>query len=243
MRVAFCAALVVLCACGSPDATPADCSQRVALANTPEFTGDCVDAQVDWQDARCLDATWHVPMCGAATVIDGGDFGAAHVALPTPITYTDDPPMSGSHRAQWPNWGEFGFLPKQRWLHALEHGGMAILYHPCAPEALIDALRSWAQNVPADEGGPFRWVMTPYPGLDSAFSLVTWKHRLKASCFDVATANLFVGAHYRKATEDGYSDGGYSCAWLGKSCGGAASGNDAGPSDGSMGGLAPRDTQ
>ena len=231
MRVMLSLWVACLCACTSPS-DPGACSQRVALANTPDFSGACAEAQVDWTDARCLDTSWSMPACGTTTVLDGGDFGASHIALPTPITYTDDPPMSGSHRAQWPNWGEFGFVPKQRWLHSLEHGGIAILYHPCASADLIDALRSWAQNMPADEGGPFRWVMTPYPGLDSAFSLVTWRHRLKGNCYDAAAMNAFSAAHYRKATEDAYIDGGYTCAWIGKDCGSSASPDAGATADG-----------
>ena len=219
--------VVVIQACATPSATPDDCSQRLALANTPDFTGACVDAQTDWRDARCLDSLWQMPACGTTTVIDGVDFGGQHVNPPTAITYTDDPPMSGPHRPQWPNWGEYGFLPKQRWLHSLEHGGVAILYHPCAPADLIDALRSWAQNTPNDEGGPFRWVMTPYPGLDSAFSLVTWRHRLKGNCFDPTAVSSFMTLHYRHAPEDAYIDGGYTCAWIGKSCGSSSTGADA----------------
>ena len=232
MRILPCAALLALAACTSPAATPGDCDQRIALANTPAWSGACVNAQVDWQDARCLDASWQMPACGTTTVLDGADVGAAHIPLPTPITYTEDPPMSGPHRAEWPNWGEYGFVPKQRWLHSMEHGGIVLLYHPCASLDLINALRSWAQNVPADAGGPLRWVMTPYPGLDSAFSLVTWRHRLKGNCFDASAADAFRIAHYRKAPEDEDIDGGYTCAWVGKSCGASNFGTDAGATGG-----------
>ena len=176
-------------------------------------------AEIDWADGTCRDATYTVGLCSDTTVIDGGEFGAAHIPLSQAITYTDDPPMSGPHRGEWPFWGEYGFLPKQRWLHSLEHGGLAILYNPCAPTALIDALRTWAQNTPPDVGGPFRWVMTPYPNLDTAFSLVTWKHRWKGNCFDPTLADHFRDAHYRKAPEDAFYDGTYACTWLGKYCG------------------------
>ena len=215
--------LAFLAACTSPAATPADCDQRIALANTPAFTGVCANAQVDWQDARCLDPAWQMPACGTTTVLDGAAVSADHIALPTVITYTEDPPMSGPHRAEWPNWGEYGFVPKQRWLHSMEHGGIVLLYHPCAPAELVNQLRTWAQNTPNDAGGPLRWILTPYPGLDSAFSLVTWRHRLKGNCFDTTAADAFRTQHYRKAPEDEDIDGGYVCTWLGKSCGAAAS--------------------
>lgn len=233
---------LVLPACTQATATPSGCDQRAALAAPPDWTGECTNAQIDWQDAQCLDGAWQLPACGTTTVLDGGAFGGQHIPLPIAITYTDDPPMSGPHRAEWPHWGEYGFVPKQRWLHSLEHGAMVVLYHPCAPTALIDALRTYAQNVPADAGGAFRWVLTPYPGLDSAFSMVTWQHRLKGNCLDTAAADAFRAAHYRKAPEDEAADGAYGCTWMGTNCEvSAGSGTDA--ADAKMGGLVPRDGQ
>ena len=185
-------AFLASCAEATATATPSGCDQRVALASTPDWSGACVNAQVDWADARCLDAAWQLPACGTTTLLDGADVGAQHIPLPTPITYTDDPPMSGPHRAEWPHWGEYGFVPKQRWLHSLEHGAVVMLYHPCAPIALIEALRSYAQNVPADAGGAFRWVLTPYPGLDSAYSLITWKHSGHETIISLIPASLKV---------------------------------------------------
>ena len=36
--------------------------------------------------------------------------------------------------------GKYEYLPPQRWLHNLEHGGIAFLYHPCAEQSVIDSL-------------------------------------------------------------------------------------------------------
>lgn len=226
---------VGLHACTDPVAPPAACEERLTLANTPAWTGTCANAQVDWEDARCLDSGWTLPACGTTTTFDGGFFGEQHIPLPMAITYVDSPPTSGPHRGEWPNWGEYGFLPKQRWLHALEHGGLVILYHPCVPASVVDALRSWAQSVPADATGPFRWLLTPYPNLDSAFALVTWQHRLSGNCFDEATASGFRQAHYRQAPEDEPADGGYSCTWMGRDCGKVSGSGTADVTVGSMG--------
>lgn len=226
LRILMLVTVLLLAACAETETpTAGACETRAALAQQPQWTGACVQAELDWADATCRDATYAVGLCTGATVIDGGEFGAAHIGLSQAITYTDDPPMSGPHRGEWGFWGEYGFLPSQRWLHNLEHGGLTILYNPCVPESLIDTLRTWAQNTPPDDGGPFRWVLTPYPNLDSAFSLVTWQHRLKANCFDAATANKFMADHYRKAPEDEPYDGSYACTWLGRSCGMAGGGS------------------
>ena len=66
-------------------------------------------------------------------------------------------------------------LPPQRWLHNLEHGGIAFLYHPCAEESVIDSLRNIACSMADDETGAFRWVLTPYPNLPSKISIVAWE--------------------------------------------------------------------
>ncbi len=230
-------------ACNETALPPANCDLQGALAAAPDWSGACAAAEADWADARCVDAAWQVPLCTAATVIDGADFGAQHIALPLAITYADNPPMSGPHRGDWPFWGEYAFLPKQFWLHGLEHGAIAILYNPCAPQDLVDTLRKWAQNEPPDDAGAFRWLLTPYPGLDSAFSLVAWKHRLKANCWDAAAAEQFRDAHYRKASEDVPFDGTFACTWAGKSCGVAGGASAASATDGmSMGGI-HRDAQ
>lgn len=78
---------------------------------------------------------------------------------------------SGPHRPAWPRFGEYTYLPPQRWLHALEvccivqmsllwevsfhkldhfvnisslifqHGGVVMLYHPCAHPLEVERLR------------------------------------------------------------------------------------------------------
>ncbi len=137
-----------------------------------------------------------------------------HVDLPFPITYTDVPPSSGTHRPVWGKWGEYVFLPEQRWLHNLEHGSIAFLYNPCAPQTVVDALRAVAKSQPADNSGPFRWVMTPYPGLPSAVALLSWGHIFEADCVDPTAMAAFIAAHYRKAPEDEASPGAYEELWL-----------------------------
>ncbi|MBI5609915.1 MAG: DUF3105 domain-containing protein, partial [Deltaproteobacteria bacterium] len=129
---------------------------------------------------------------------------------------SDLPPSSGSHRPMWGKWGEYSFLPQQRWLHNLEHGGLALLYHPCAPQATIDALRAFAKAQPDDDGGPFRWVMTPYPNLPTAVALVGWGHLYLAECANPADMKTFIPVGYRMAPEDEGFEGGYSELWIGK---------------------------
>merc|ERR1719507_243394 len=62
-----------------------------------------------------------------------------HVCVQHPIYYEYKntvehmvwPMSTGRHRERWPKWGEFEFLPEQRWLHGAEHGALVFLYNPC----------------------------------------------------------------------------------------------------------------
>lgn len=91
---------------------------------------------------------------------------------------------SGSHRPAWARYGEYKFLPKQRWLHNLEvniasiilkmfcylhyfstkynvfeffqHGSVVMLYHPCTHPVLVQRMRMVLK------GCLFRHIITPY---------------------------------------------------------------------------------
>lgn len=67
--------------------------------------------------------------------------------------------FSGTHRPLWPKYGEYKYVPKQRWLHNLEHGAIVMLYHPCADEREIAKLKRIIQKC------LFRHIITPYNGL------------------------------------------------------------------------------
>lgn len=45
-----------------------------------------------------------------------------HVCINETIKYEDAVPDSGPHRPQWPTYGEYSYIPAQRWVHSLEHG-------------------------------------------------------------------------------------------------------------------------
>lgn len=144
------------------------------------------------------------------------DHGGAHVAAPDPITWPESPPASGPHRPQWARWGEYASLGPEHWLHNLEHGGVALLYHPCAGDDVVDALRAFAQSRPADDSGRFRWVLAPYPDLPTTVAAVTWQWRYLAPCVNEDELTEFVDRHYRDAPEDIQSDGSHAEEWLGR---------------------------
>lgn len=204
----------------APEPVPASCiatkgsSAPAKPAALPVPAGNEIDSIA----ATCAAGPVVLPACPSAVTIDfqQSHAPAAHIDPPTPITYTEAPPTAGPHRSGWAKWGEFEYLPAQRWLHNLEHGGAALLYDPCADSQIIAQLRGFARCRQPDGGGQFRWVMTPYPGLGAAWSVVTWQWRIKGNCFDAAAVEAFLQQHYNKAEEDVASDGSWSYGWMGK---------------------------
>lgn len=210
MRAVWLAALLLAgCDDAAEEAGP-DASADAA----PPQDADGTDAgplpgNPDDRDVACTDPAWTPGACGEGASEVRDDHGGAHVPDPEAITYAESPPASGPHRGAWARWGEYDFLPPQRWLHNLEHGGAAFLYHPCADAALVDALRTYAQARPADDGGAFRWVLTPYPDLPSTFAVVTWRTVYTAECVQPAELDDFLDRTYRRAPEDIAGDGSY----------------------------------
>lgn len=219
----------------SPDAAPLDAAPLDAEADAeadaaPDLAP--VDAEVDarhevdpvpdagvdldWVEVACDDPTWMPGPCAPGVGVRQENAGAAHIPEDMPIEYAFDPPASGPHRSRWGRWGEYSFLPPQRYLHNLEHGGIALLYHPCADAETVDALRALARERPEDDGGPFRWVLTPYPGLDSAVAVLAWEWVYRAECVQPAEIGAFVDRYYRMAPEDVRGDGAYDRGWLGR---------------------------
>ncbi|MEL6177902.1 MAG: DUF3105 domain-containing protein, partial [Myxococcota bacterium] len=185
-------------------------------SNSTNNSTTFVEGDTDLVDYSCNDPNWTAGEASTTMVDEPECTSAQHVPEPVEIPYTDTPPACGPHRPQWGVWGEYTFLPPQRFLHNLEHGGIALLYHPCADTTLVDALRAYAQARQADDGGDFRWVLTPYPELPTAFAALAWGHRYMANTFDEGAVEAFVTDHYRNAPEDVRSDGGYDRLWLGR---------------------------
>ncbi|MFO0745771.1 MAG: DUF3105 domain-containing protein [Myxococcota bacterium] len=173
-----------------------------------------VVAHPDDLDAGCVGDVRVIGACGTPQVINKPETSAKHIPDETPIVYPDVPPSSGDHRPAWGRWGEYTFLPPQRWVHNLEHGGIALLYDPCVPTAVVDQLRAFAAGRAADDSGAFRYVLTPYPGLPTPVAAVAWEWTWLSECVDTASLGAFVDAHYRHAPEDFAADGSYSDGWI-----------------------------
>ncbi|XP_018050647.1 PREDICTED: uncharacterized protein LOC108688767 isoform X2 [Atta colombica] len=87
-------------------------------------------------------------------------YKAAHKCMNQRIEYDDDIPLYGPHRPLWPVYGEYKYLPKQRWLHSLEHGAIVMLYHPCANPLEVKRLKNLISKC------LWRHIITPYNYLE-----------------------------------------------------------------------------
>jgi hypothetical protein len=183
------------------------------------WTPACDDLAIDWRDATCHDPSWQVPACGAPVLRESTDSAQGVVSLPTPLTYADAEPLAGAHRPDAARWGEYAYLPPQRWVYNLQEGGVVALYHPCVPASFVDDLREFLRTLPADADGGTRWILTPAPDLPTAFALLTWQHGFGANCLDLEAARAFVQAHYRHGPQETSVVGTYVYAWIGKASG------------------------
>jgi len=60
--------------------------------------------------------------------------------------YPNGIPMSGHHTPKWPKYGEYYWVPPLRYVHALEHGAIVFMYHPCTDDQQIRRLRKIASS-------------------------------------------------------------------------------------------------
>ena len=174
----------------------------------------CPETYNDMQDYSC-DGSSFPENCDAVISNKPSD-GGGHYNFPIGLCYDQTPPSSGPHRPMWGRWGAYEYMPPQRYIHNLEHGGIAFLYNPCAPQYMIDSLRALACSRPIDDGGDFRWVLTPYVGLPTNIAVVAWEWSYSNNCFDSNGINDFIEDHYRNAPEDFYYNGSYDTLYLGK---------------------------
>lgn len=138
-------------------------------------------------------------------------YEAEHACMHTQIHYHNIIPTFGTHRPTWPKYGEYKFVPKQRWLHNLEHGAVVMLYHPCAHPILVNHLRHIVVNC------LYRHIITPYNlPIDRPFALVTWGHyyAFNDPITNERGAVEFILKHAKHAPEQMSRDGIYDHALL-----------------------------
>lgn len=97
-----------------------------------------------------------------------------HFCMDKELTYPELLPTFADHRPIWPVFGEYKFVPVQRWLHNIEHGAVVMLYHPCTHHTLVHKLRKLVT------GCIRKHIITPYHLTeDKPLALVAWGCRLE----------------------------------------------------------------
>ncbi|XP_074641774.1 uncharacterized protein LOC141899402 [Tubulanus polymorphus] len=114
-----------------------------------------------------------------------------------PINYNPVIPTAGPHRPNWPVYGEYVFMPRQRWLHSLEHGAIVFLYHPCADPIEVDKFRKIVEKC------LYRHVITPNRNLthERPFALLSWGNIVEMSHANTREATLFIKTHAKHGLE------------------------------------------
>ena len=111
--------------------------------------------------------------------------------------YNSIPATSGWHYAQ-PfapvKWGiHKEFIPEEKRIHNLEHGGISVAYDPpkcdqkCINDLVLVVERAREENL--------KVLLSPYPNMDHAISLTAWTFRQGLDTFDKGTINKFITTH------------------------------------------------
>ncbi|CAJ0600363.1 unnamed protein product [Cylicocyclus nassatus] len=128
-----------------------------------------------------------------------------HKCMSESIEYSESPPLRGDHRPNWARYGEYLYVPEQRWLHNLEHGSIILLYHPCADQNEVEKLRKIVTRC------LYRHIITPYNKLSEIrpLALVAWGAMMGMGSVDEKNVIGFIRQHARIAPEDIFKDGIY----------------------------------
>ena len=138
------------------------------------------------------------------------DEGRAHVPTGTQVTYTHQPPTSGSHYSETGvapvAWQTIGTLQPEVWVHNLEHGGIVILYNcPSGCDDLQAKLKAYVDDlVPAEPRfGEYKIIMSPYSeGMGShTVALLAWHYIELLDGYDQAKITQFYEAHVDQGPE------------------------------------------
>lgn len=142
--------------------------------------------------------------CGGDCLVEELAY-AQRYHTPEPIDYASVPPAGGPHDPCWTTFGVHDVeVEDDRWVHNLEHGGVALLHDCVDCDVEVAGLEEVAL------GSPFG-LAVPYPAMDGPFAAVSWGWRWTAGCWDADFARDFVLAHQDQAPESVLAGPSESC--------------------------------
>jgi len=123
-----------------------------------------------------------------------------HYCMNQRIMYNSTIPTHGDHRPIWPKFGEYKFVPAQRWLHNIEHGAVVMLYHPCTHHDLVAKLRDIVK------GCIRKHIISPSTLLEESqpLALVAWGCKLLMADVHHDEVVDFIRKHGLKGPEGTY---------------------------------------
>ncbi len=127
-----------------------------------------------------------------------------HVAEPTPINYDQNPPSSGQHWPVWQTpWGPYpNGVPRERWVHNLEHGGIVLAYNcPAGCDDVVGELTTIMSATPPDKFNEQRFLIVPDGQMPHKVAALAWGWRWQAEAVDMNGIRCFVTARYDRAPE------------------------------------------
>ena len=142
--------------------------------------------------------------CGPEVDAPPKSQAAVHIAEPTPITYDANPPASGPHWPMWQEpWGAYpGGLPRERWVHNLEHGGIVLAYNcPDGCDDVVGELTTIMSATPPDRFNEQRFLIVPDAQMPHKVAAIAWGWRWQSESVDMNGIRCFVNARYDRAPE------------------------------------------
>lgn len=133
-------------------------------------------------------------------------YHSSEVCMNETIEYDETIPTFGSYRPHWAKYGEYKYLPVQRWMHNLKNGAIVMLYHPCANKLQVDRLKELVKNC------LLRYIITPSTRLskDRPLALVAWSKSLEFSVTDNEIIKDFIKTSALQGPENNETDGEYN---------------------------------
>ncbi|SOC52550.1 DUF3105 domain-containing protein [Ornithinimicrobium cerasi] len=109
----------------------------------------------------------------------------AAVHEPTPIEYTENPPVGGPHNAAWWNCGVYDQeLPREHVVHSLEHGAVWLTYQPSLPADQVELL--------TELGDDDYMIVSPMADQDSPVVATSWGNQLALDTADEKSLRAFI---------------------------------------------------
>ncbi|KAK8740169.1 hypothetical protein OTU49_003074 [Cherax quadricarinatus] len=175
-----------------------------------------VNLTVDWNfspiNYTCFDPKHHrIPVQDSLPSVEKcvyvpQNYTPEHICMNREIMYNTSLPTFGPHRPIWPVFGEYKFVPVQRWLHNIEHGAVVMLYDPCTEPLVVHRLRKLVT------GCIRKHIITPYTFLskERPLALIAWGCSLEMSTVDEKEVKTFIKKYGLHGPEGNYTkDGGY----------------------------------